>query len=360
MRFLKAKPQFACFAPIDLKQAILYIRDGWGKQSTVSAVTNTAEEPAAETVVALTNCGAVVPVGTTVHFGNDSTDTEYTVASRTTSGGTNAVFNLFLDTATGGTFTLTFQSAITNAIAYDADAAAITLELEALDTIGNGDVLVTADGADWDIEFQDDMGSTVLTVTDFTLDGASLTGAGSEALTLQTPGVPDNATTTITLSAGLAEVVEVSGTVTFTGQLLEVKIGEGNLTYSETVNRDYILNRGLIDTIRDGDDVPMDVAFDFVWEYITAVSASAVPTIEDVLKKTGEAAAWISTSTDACEPYCVDLEVQYNPDCPNGSNSETITLPYFRYEKLDHNLRDSQIACTGKCNTKVATAVRGT
>lgn len=357
MRFLKAEPQFVCFAPIDLKQAILYMRDGWGNQSGVSTVTNSAEEPAAETVIALTNCGLVVPVGCTVHFANDSTDAEYTVASRVTSGGTNAIFQLFLDTATGGTFTLTFQGATTNAIAYDATAATITLELEALDTIGNGDVLV-ASASDWNITFQDDLASTVLTTTDFTLDGASLTGAGSETLTLTTPGVPDTATTSITLSAGLAEVVEISGAVTFTGQLLEVKIGEGNATFSKTKNRDYILNRGLFDTVRDGDDVPMDVAFDFVWEYITGVSASGVPTIEDVLEQTGEASGWVSTSTDACEPYCIDLEIQYDPDC-GGSNSETITLPYFRHEKLDHNLRDSQIACTGKCNATTATVVRG-
>jgi hypothetical protein len=357
MRFLKAKTQFVCFAPIDLQQAILYVRDGWGNQTGVATVTNSAEEPALETVVALTNCGLVVPVGCTVHFANDSTDTEYFVGSRTTSGGTNAVFTLFFGGATAGNITLTYLGATTNSIPYDATAATITLELEALDTIGNGDVAVVG-SADRTITFQDDLASTVVSVTDFVFADVDLAGATGEGLTLTTPGVPATATATITLTAGLAEVVEISGAVTFTGQLLEVKIGEGNANYTETADRVYIKNRGLLDTVRNGDEVPVDVSFDFVWEYITGVSASALPTLEDVLKQTGEASAWVSTSTDTCESYCVDLEIQYDPDC-GGNNSETVTLPYFRYEKLDHNLRDSQISCTGKCNVTKATSVRG-
>ena len=43
---------------------------------------------------------------------------------------------------------------------------------------------------------------------------------------------------------------------------LEIKVGEGNLTYSEKVNREYTLNRGILDKVRDGDQTPMDVSFD--------------------------------------------------------------------------------------------------
>ncbi len=355
MRFLKAKTQFAAFAPIDLKQADFYVRDGYGGQSDVSAVTNTDEEPADETTVALTGCNLVIPVGMSVHFSNDSTDTEYIVASRATSGGTDAVWTIFLDTASGGDYTITYGGQTTNAIAYDASDETIELELQALDGIGFNDVVVTSPAADMILTFGDDMGDQPVTGLTWT---SSLTGAGSETFTNTTPGVSATNTTTITLTAGLAEIVESSGDVTFTGNLLAVRIGEGNMTYSETKNRDYILNRGNLDTVRPGDDVPMDVAFDFVWEYITAVTDSAVPTIEDALKQRGEASAWITTSSDACEEYCVDLEVHYDPQC-GGTNSEKIALPYFRHEKLDHNLKDSQISCTGKCNAVEATATRG-
>ena len=93
MNFLRAKRQFVSFAPIDLKQADIYLRDGWGNQTGVASCTNSALEPITETTVALATCNLLVPVGCTVHFANDSTDAEYTVASRTTSGGTAAVFN---------------------------------------------------------------------------------------------------------------------------------------------------------------------------------------------------------------------------------------------------------------------------
>ena len=355
MRFLKAKTRFACYAPIDLKQADFYVRDGWGGQSGVSSVTNTNEEPADETVVALTGCNLVVPVGMSVHFGNDSTDTEYIVASRTTSGGTNAIWTIFLDTASSGDYTITMGGQTTNTIDYAASIATVELELQALDAIGFGDVTVTKPGADYILTFVGDMANQPVTGLTWT---PNLTAGPAATFTNTTPGVASTNTTTITLTAGLAEVVEVDGTVTFTGNLLAVRIGEGNLTYSETKNRDYILDRGNLDTVRPGDDMPMDVAFDFVWEYITADTASAVPTIEDALKRRGEASAWVTTSSDACEEYCVDLEVHYDPGC-GGTNSEVIILPFFRYEKLDHNLKDSQISCTGKCNATEASATRG-
>ena len=139
---------------------------------------------------------------------------------------------------------------------------------------------------------------------------------------------------------------------------IEVKIGEGNLTYSEKVERIYELDRGKLDTVRDGDEQPVDVSFDFQWEYITTLSSATVPTLEDALKRVGAASGWVSTDTDACAPYAVDIQIEYVPNCQPTGNSETITLADFRYEELNHDLRNASIACTGKCNVTEATAVR--
>ncbi len=349
MKYLSPFAQFVGFTPIDLKLADLYLYDGF----SVSGVTNSELEPEGEVVIALDSCADIVPVGCTVKFGNDSTDTEYIVESAVTSGGTDAEFQIDLDGASGGTFTLTFDSQTTNAIAYDASYALIQLELEALDGIGNGDVLVEAgDVGDNDIKitFQDDLAATDITTTQFTFDGSSLTGtAASEAMTRTVRGVADNSTTSITLTEGLAEEIAASGTVTFTGRRLEIKVGEGNLNWTETVARDYLLDRGRLSDVRNGDETPMDVTFEFTWEFLTGVSASGIPTIKDVLKQRGEASDWVSTDEDECAPYCVDIVVNYDPGC-GGSNSEKITLQQFRYETLEHNLRDSQISCSGKCN----------
>jgi hypothetical protein len=139
---------------------------------------------------------------------------------------------------------------------------------------------------------------------------------------------------------------------------LTIKIGDGNLTYSEKRNMEYLLDRGVIDEVREGDDVPMDINFTFNWEYIKgALSTTGSPSVEDALKQIGAAANWTSTDSDACRPYAVDIEITYEPNC-SSSDKETITLPDFRWESFDHDPRAGQITCAGKCNAKYATTVR--
>ena len=140
---------------------------------------------------------------------------------------------------------------------------------------------------------------------------------------------------------------------------LEVKIGEGNLTYTEAKTIEYTLDRGTIDEVREGDQVPMDVRMDFVWEYLKGPSGSGTtPTVEDALKQRGPAAAWVSTDADTCRPYAVDLEILYEPVPASCGDRETITLPDFRYESLDHDLRAGTVACAGRCNAVEAAVVR--
>jgi hypothetical protein len=103
----------------------------------------------------------------------------------------------------------------------------------------------------------------------------------------------------------------------------------------------------------------MEVSMGFTWEWITAETGSGVPTIEDVLKKRGEASTWETSDTaDPCAPYCVDIVVWYDPSC-GGDNTEKITLPQFRYEELNHDLKESSIACSGMCNVTEAEVERG-
>lgn len=140
---------------------------------------------------------------------------------------------------------------------------------------------------------------------------------------------------------------------------IEVTIGEGNLTYTERKNMEYTLDRGLLDEVREGDQVPVDISIDAVWEYITGGSASgAVPTIEDALKKRGPAAAWVSSDADACRPYAVDLEIEYLPTPSTCGDKEVITIPDFRYEEIAHDLRAGTFSISGRANVVEATPVR--
>ena len=153
----------------------------------------------------------------------------------------------------------------------------------------------------------------------------------------------------------------VDGT-TPTANEIEIKIGEGNLTYSENRNIEYTLDRGLLDEVREGDEVPMDVSFDLVWEFIKGDTSSggAPPTIEDVLKNQGNAASWISSDSDTCRPFAIDVLIEHVPSCGAGGSvdQEFITLTDFRYETLDHDLRAGTISVSGRCNAVAASIVR--
>ena len=139
---------------------------------------------------------------------------------------------------------------------------------------------------------------------------------------------------------------------------IEIKIGEGNLTYTRAQTVEYILDRGNLDDVREGDQVPMDVSMDFQWIYISGLGSSSIPSFEEAITKEGEAAAWVSTDADACRPYAVDIEITYLPTPSTCGDQEIITLPDFRWESLDHDLRAGTIAVSGKCNVVKPTAVR--
>ena len=164
-------------------------------------------------------------------------------------------------------------------------------------------------------------------------------------------------TTSVTFTPGLAEAVLDNAVITFESRVLEVKIGEGNLTFNEKQTIEYKRNRGRLDQTRYGDDEPIDVSFDFWYEFLTA-STGLTPSIEDVLKNRGEASDWItSDQDDPCQPFSIDIEVFYTPLC-TGEDIELVTLPKFRWETLNHDLKAGTISCSGKCNVTQAVIER--
>lgn len=99
-------------------------------------------------------------------------------------GGTNEVQTVTITgTPTGGTVTLTFRAATTGAIAYNATADAVETALEAISTIGDGDVRVTGGpgpGTPWVVTFVNDLGHQNVPL--MTASGASLTGGTTPAI----------------------------------------------------------------------------------------------------------------------------------------------------------------------------------
>lgn len=200
------------------------------------------------------------------------------------------------------------------------------------------------------------IGSTALN-TDVTTKvpvGANFTVAGESVQTVHTVltrTLSGSNTTNITYSPAIGAGTFAMGAVlTFQPQALSIKVGTGDVKYTENTNYLYDLDRGLLDTVRLGDDQPMDVNFNFVYEHITQGTLEPVAPM-DAIKRRNGAAEWVSSATDKCEPYAVDIEVLHTPPC-GTSEKETTTFPDFRSDKREVSFKDSNIAITGKCNVK--------
>lgn len=159
-------------------------------------------------------------------------------------------------------------------------------------------------------------------------------------------------TTSIVITPGLTTALVDNEVVTAGPHQLQIKIGDGTLTYNETQTREYKLNRGIIDKVRDGDDTPMEVSTTFAWTYITNVfGTNEIPSVEDFIKRRGPAAAYTSTG-EGCDPYAVDLVMVNDPAvCVGESNPvEIIRFPEFRWESLQHDAKAGTVSFSGKCN----------
>lgn len=199
--------------------------------------------------------------------------------------------------------------------------------------------------------------------TDVVPIGAKFTIAGETAtdtvhtVTERTPSDGSATTTNIVFTPALGAGTYVDGgVVTFAPIELEIKIGDGNVTYSESSEYEYDLDRGLLDTVRAGNQVPMDVNLDFVYEYATTHTGEAVAPL-DALKQIGGASEWRSSSSDACEPYAVDVVVIHTPICTTQA-IETTVFPDFRSESREPDMGEASISISGRCNAVQPTITR--
>lgn len=192
-----------------------------------------------------------------------------------------------------------------------------------------------------------------ITVSLATDTGSTITSTAADVKAAIEADSDANALVTMTLETSGTGVVEAKAEDSLDGQQsISIKIGEGNLSYSEHRNVEFTRDRGQLDTVREADDEPLDLSMDATWEWIKGLT-SATPTLEDVLKQRGEAAAWVTTADDDCQPYCVDIELWNAPGC-GSIEDEIIMFEEYYYETLDHDLREGTFATAGRCNRKEA------
>jgi len=167
----------------------------------------------------------------------------------------------------------------------------------------------------------------------------------------------NNVTFTPNLATGNT-VPSVADVITFLPQRLEVSVGEGNLTFTEAKEYEYLRDRGNLDTVKEGDEQPVEVNLEFVYEYIKTSSGEDITPV-DAVKQIGEASGWISSSSDQCEPYAVDILAKHCVPCGTDED-EDVLLQDFRWESLDYDYQAATIAVSGKCNVSDATVTRST
>lgn len=213
------------------------------------------------------------------------------------------------------------------------------------------------------------MGATTLTIGTVALNtddpdlvpvGAKFTistetGTPVHTVTARTPASM-SPTTDITFTPELASAVADTDPLTFQSQELVIKIGEGNLTYTENREYEYVLDRGDLDTVREGDQVPLDINLDFIYEFIRTGTGESITPV-DALKGVGGAAEWVSSSSDLCEPFAVDLEIEHVPPC-GGAEKEITLFPDFRTDTINPDLGGGTISVVGRSNAVEPTITR--
>lgn len=137
---------------------------------------------------------------------------------------------------------------------------------------------------------------------------------------------------------------------------LEYKIADGGLNFRVRRNITFRRNRGLLEDVLLGDEIPVEVSMDITLEDLKSLTTDSEITPYEFLTKR-YAGASLVTVGDACQPYAVDIEILRTAPCA-GEDDETITLPEFRVDRIDGGLRDATLKVTGRCNVTLAEAVR--
>jgi len=227
-----------------------------------------------------------------------------------------------------------------------------------------GTATLTANGTQNDTTININTVVLNTTTTNLVPVGARLYLAGETANTVHTVTARDPAgsgpTTCVTITPALGAGSYNSGNsenaVTFINQRLEVNIGEGNMTWTETKEYEYLRDRGNLDTVKEGDEQPVSLSLEFVYEYVRTQSGKTITPV-DAIKQLGEASEWVSSSSDLCEPYSIDILAKHCVPCGTDYD-EDILFVDFRWETLDYDLQAATIAVSGQCNVSAPTITR--
>jgi hypothetical protein len=363
-------------AAIDLKNVTFKLRDGFANGVYSPTVSGTAAQGASLVNLTTGTMGVSVPVGAHCYFAGDLT--KYRVTARTVNAGVDEVQSLAANTATGGTFDITFtlpsgnSGATVDVTLIDYDETSANIQT-AVDTAFAGQYISGTLYTAGDIAVTGGPASTTPVVFTFsgasaakhqwpqtTIDDTNLTGGSGGAFTTTTEGAAAGATDSISITPTLAAALSGGEAITFAGIELTMEVGEGNMTYDITRNIELLRDRGVLDTARLGDEEGVEVEFSFTWKFIKALPNATTPSIEDFLFREGAAAAYTSAGIGDCDPYAVTIVLENKPTCKltSGELDEEIVFPAFYYTSLNHDAEAGTVTCSGICNVTKPTVTR--
>lgn len=141
---------------------------------------------------------------------------------------------------------------------------------------------------------------------------------------------------------------------------ITIKLDDGNITVQHGKNFEYILDRGVLDAVREGDQIPLSLTVTGRFNEIRSSTGTDISPYE-FATKTGNGSSLVSTGA-LCDPYCIDVEITTSyPDCDDGTDEvqdETETYPEFRADTIDIDMDAGTITFTGRCNVVHPTVAR--
>lgn len=117
-----------------------------------------------------------------------------------------------------------------------------------------------------------------------------------------------------------------------TPKTLTIKIDEGNFNFTIKHPTFVVMNRGKIDSRKDGDETPTELTFGIKVEQFKYDYVDSGISVYDALHGGGGAAAagWISV--DECGPFSVDIEFRMKNPC-NPAQYEQLIFRKFHSEQ---------------------------
>lgn len=114
-------------------------------------------------------------------------------------------------------------------------------------------------------------------------------------------------------------------------ETLTIAVDEGDIRIEEVSNAVEVLDRGVLDHVREGDQEPVTVEFSLKFQEFIADTGAASPTPYEALRKIGNASAWASTR-GVGEKYCLNLI--FTIASPAGAPNEVVTLADFYHTRI--------------------------